>query len=346
MVPAPRPRFDVRCIRTSGTQAPCVSTRGKRRCVLARVAITSVCYCGGILAAVLLLGFALRVALLCPCVAVMAAMLRVPARACVRTLARVCCMCNLAPAPSVTRIKLWSSRSRHDMTPAERRLQKNGHNVRAIGACAMTWSGMPLSRGSGHFCTCGERRAAKYRDAHDACGCRLHKYNSVRAWCMGNDSCEHADSCGVPERALCACGVLWAADIGMGMLLKDTYVRPATCGFQHLREPGCALWGSSCKLPKSSVTASSGRLEMPCECASRPHIHARACTWHAIVQTEVRTVLALALGSALGLRHLRGFDLAGLGLADRCHHRWRVGCARSAFELKRQGESLRILENP
>jgi hypothetical protein len=160
MVPAPRPRFDVRCIRTSGTQAPCVSTRGKRRCVLARVAITSVCYCGGILAAVLLLGFALRVALLCPCVAVMAAMLRVPARACVRTLARVCCMCNLAPAPSVTRIKLWSSRSRHDMTPAERRLQKNGQHVGAIGACAMTWSGMPLSRGSGHFCTCGERRAA------------------------------------------------------------------------------------------------------------------------------------------------------------------------------------------
>ena len=82
------------------------------------------------------------------------------ARACVRALARVCCMCNLAPAPSVTRIKLWSSRSRHDMTPAERRLQKNGHNVGAIGACAMTWSGMPLSRGSGHFCTCGERRAA------------------------------------------------------------------------------------------------------------------------------------------------------------------------------------------
>ena len=159
---------------------------------------------------------------------------------------------------------------------------------------------------------------------------------------MGNDSCEHADSCGVPERALCACGVLWAADIGMGMLLKDTYVRPATCGFQHLREPGCALahalWGSSCKLPKSSVTASSGRLEMPCECASRPHIHARACTWHAIVQTEVRTVLALALGSALGLRHLRGFDLAGLGLADRCHHRWRVGCALSAFELKRPSD--------
>lgn len=77
-----------------------------------------------------------------------------------RVCARVCCMCNLAPAPSVTRIKLWSSRSRHDMTPAQRRLQKNGHNVGAIGACAMTWSGMPLSRGSGHFCTCGERRAA------------------------------------------------------------------------------------------------------------------------------------------------------------------------------------------
>ena len=71
-----------------------------------------------------------------------------------RALARVCCMCNLAPAPSVTRIKLWSSRSRHDMTPAERRLQKNGQHVGAIGACAMTWSGMPLSRGSGHFCTC------------------------------------------------------------------------------------------------------------------------------------------------------------------------------------------------
>ena len=30
---------------------------------------------------------------------------------------------------------------------------------------------------------------------------------------------------------------------------------------------------------------------MPCECASRPHIHARVCTWHAIVQMEVRTVL-------------------------------------------------------
>ena len=57
---------------------------------------------------------------------------------------------------------------------------------------------------------------------------------------MGNDSFEHADSCGAPERALCACGVLWAADIGMGMLRKGRYVRPATCGVQHLREPGCA----------------------------------------------------------------------------------------------------------
>ena len=58
---------------------------------------------------------------------------------------------------------------------------------------------------------------------------------------MGNDSFEHADSCGAPERALCACGVLWAADIGMGMLQNGRYVRPATCGVRQLREPGCAL---------------------------------------------------------------------------------------------------------
>ena len=58
---------------------------------------------------------------------------------------------------------------------------------------------------------------------------------------MGNDSFEHADSCGAPERALCACGVLWAADIGMGMLRNGRYVRPATCGVQQLRELGCAL---------------------------------------------------------------------------------------------------------
>ena len=95
MVPAPRRLLVVRCIRTSGTQAPCVSTRGKWRCVLARVAITSVCYCGGILAAVLLLGFALRVALLCPCVAVMAAMLRVLARARVCARSRVCVACAI-----------------------------------------------------------------------------------------------------------------------------------------------------------------------------------------------------------------------------------------------------------
>jgi len=60
-----------------------------------RVAITSVCYCGGILAAVWLLGFALRVALLCPCVAVMAAMLRVPARARVCARLRVCVACAI-----------------------------------------------------------------------------------------------------------------------------------------------------------------------------------------------------------------------------------------------------------
>lgn len=80
-------------------------------------------------------------------------------RVCARS--RMCVSCAILHLlRSVTRIKLWSSRSRHDMTPAERRLQKNGHTVGAIGACAMTWSGMPLSRGSGHFCTCGERRAA------------------------------------------------------------------------------------------------------------------------------------------------------------------------------------------
>jgi hypothetical protein len=76
--------------------------------------------------------------------------------ACVRALARVCCMCNLAPAPSVRRIKLWSSRSRHDMTPAQRRLQKNGHNrcMHRLGVASR------FLGGSGHFCTCGERWAA------------------------------------------------------------------------------------------------------------------------------------------------------------------------------------------
>ena len=68
-------------------QAPCLSARGKERCVLASAAITSVCYCGRILRAVWILGFALRVALvLCPCAAVM---LRVPARARVRAFACV-----------------------------------------------------------------------------------------------------------------------------------------------------------------------------------------------------------------------------------------------------------------
>ena len=143
--------FVVRCIRTSGTQAPCVSTRGKRRCVLARVAITSVCYCGGILAAVWLLGFALRVALLCPCVAVMAAMLRVPARA----RARACvlhvqsCTCTIGDTDQALVITVTT---RHDTCSTAS--SENGHSVGAIGACAMTWSGMPLSRGSGHFCTC------------------------------------------------------------------------------------------------------------------------------------------------------------------------------------------------
>jgi hypothetical protein len=179
----------------------------------------------------------------------------------------------------------------------------------------MTWSGMPLSRGSGHFCTCGERRAAKYRDAHDACGCRLYKYNSVRAWCMGNDSCEHADSCGVPERALCACGVLWAADIGMGMLLKDTYVRPATCGFQHLREPGCALWGSSCKLPKSSVTASVAAWKCPANVPVAP-IFTRSC----VLGTQ-----SCRRRCAPCCRRPRWLYASRL-IAERCH-RWRVGCA-------------------
>ena len=104
---------------------------------------------------------------------------------------------------------------------------------------------------------------------------------------MGNDSYEHADSCGVPERALCACGVLWAADIGMGMLRNGRYVRPATCGVRQLRELGCAL-GQLVQVAEICIAALSGRLEMPCECASRPHIHARVCTWHAIVQMEVR----------------------------------------------------------
>ena len=35
--------------------------------------------------------------------------------------------------------------------------------------------------------------------------------------------------------------MLWAADIGMGMLRNGRYVRPATCGVQQLRELGCAL---------------------------------------------------------------------------------------------------------
>ena len=127
-----------------------------------------------------------------------------------------------------------------------------------IDACAMTWSVVPLSRGSGHFCTCGERRAASTVMLMMLVGAGLTR-NIIMcvlgAWVMGNDSYEHADPCGVPERALCAFGVLWAADIGMGMLREGRYVRPATCGVQQLREPGCALWGSSSKLPKSSVKA-------------------------------------------------------------------------------------------
>lgn len=150
----------MRCIRTSGTQAPCVSTRGKWRCVLARCDYVGVLlrrHTRSSMVTWIRTPRGSPVSMRCGhgCHVASAG-----ARACVRALARVCCMCNLAPAPSVTRIKLWSSRSRHDMTPAQRRLQKNGHTVGAIGACAMTWSGMPLSRGSGHFCTCGERRAA------------------------------------------------------------------------------------------------------------------------------------------------------------------------------------------
>jgi hypothetical protein len=165
------------------------------------------------------------------------------------------------------------------MTPAERRLQKNGHTVGAIGACAMTWSGMPLSRGSGHFCTCGERRAASTVMLMMLVGAGLT--NNMIMCVLGaylecNDSYLACRFMWRTGAGICACGVLWAADIGMGMLRNGRYVRPATCGVQQLREPGCALWGSSCKLPKSAFAASSGRLEMPCECASGP-LFTRAC---------------------------------------------------------------------
>ena len=73
----------------------------------------------------------------------------------------------------------------------------------------------------------------------------------------------------------------------MGMLRNGRYVRPATCGVRQLRELGCAL-GQLVQVAEICIAALSGRLEMPCECASRPHIHARVCTWHAIVQMEVR----------------------------------------------------------
>ena len=97
-------------------QATCVSARGKERCVLASAAITSVCYCGRILRAVWILGFALRVALvLCPCVAVMAAMLRVPARACVRALACVLhvqsCTCTIGDTDQALLVTITT---RHD----------------------------------------------------------------------------------------------------------------------------------------------------------------------------------------------------------------------------------------
>ena len=98
------------------------------------------------------------------------------ARVCAR--ARACVMhlhCKLHLLRSVARIKLWTSRSRHDMTPAQRRLQKNGHNVGTIGACAMTWMGMPLSRGERALLHLWRETGSKYRDAHDACGCRLNK---------------------------------------------------------------------------------------------------------------------------------------------------------------------------
>jgi hypothetical protein len=165
----------VRCIRTSGTQAPCVSTRGKWRCVLARCDYVGVLlrrHTRSSMVTWIRTPRGSPVSMRCGhgCHVASAG-----ARACVRALARVCCMCNLAPAPSVTRIKLWSSRSRHDMTPAERRLQKNGHTVGAIGACAMTWSGMPLSKGERALLHLWRETGSKYRDAHDACGGRLNK---------------------------------------------------------------------------------------------------------------------------------------------------------------------------
>ena len=158
MVPAPRRLFVVRCIRTSGITPSYLRFRSRQgalrtceRCDYVGVLLrphtpssmdTWIRTPRGSCLVSMRCGHGCHVA-------------SAGARACVRALARVCCMCNLAPAPSVTRIKLCSSRSRRDMTPAQRGLQKNGHNVGAIGACAMTWSGMPLSRGSGHFCTCG-----------------------------------------------------------------------------------------------------------------------------------------------------------------------------------------------
>ena len=280
MVPAPRRLFVVRCIRTSGITPSYLRFRSRQGalCICERCDYVGV--------------------LLRPHTpSSMDTWIRTPRGSCLVSMrcghgchvasagARVCAR---APAPSVTRIKLCSSRSRRDMTPAQRRLQKNGHNVGAIGACAMTWSGMPLSRGSGHFCTRGEGRAAS---------------TVVRMML--------ADAGFTNNIIMCVLGawVTTRTSMPIHVAHRSGHFAPAVCYGRQISAWGCcetvgtcdrppaefsncassaALWGSSCKLPKSAFAALSGRLEMPCECASRPHIHARVCTWHAIVQMEVR----------------------------------------------------------
>ena len=77
----------------------------------------------------------------------------------------------------------------------------------------------------------------------------------------------------------------------MGMLLKATYVRPAKCGVQQLREPGWALLVSSSKDIAEIFSCSFGvaARKCPANVLVTPYSRARMA-WHAILQMEVRTV--------------------------------------------------------